>query len=114
MKRTVAVVCLVSVMSAFAPLFVFSDEPVSPSATSTNDPDWKKLYEEQKQINEDQKKRNAGHQQRSLYHSANSESSAHGDVHLCGDARAAREICYFNQKSPVCGAFTLNLGSNTP
>jgi hypothetical protein len=58
MKRTVMVVCLVSVMSASTPLRVFSDEAAAPSATSTSEPDWKKLYEEQKQINEEQKKHN--------------------------------------------------------
>ena len=58
MKRNMAVVCLVSVLTVGIPILVLADAANSPPTTSSSEPDWKKMYEDQKQINEEQTKTN--------------------------------------------------------
>lgn len=60
MKIIVAVVCLISVLTFVTPFVSRADDgsaaPASP--TSSGEPDWRKMYEEQKRVNEEEKKQN--------------------------------------------------------
>jgi hypothetical protein len=61
MKRAMAVVCLVSVLSVSTPFFVLAD---GTSSTPTTEPDWKKLYEQQKQQYDEEKEHNTALERR--------------------------------------------------
>jgi len=58
MKRAMTVVCLVSVLSVSIPFFVLADQGGSAPVTSSGEPDWKKLYEQQKQEYDEEKQHN--------------------------------------------------------
>jgi hypothetical protein len=64
MKRAMAVVCLMSVLSVITPFFVLADGTSSTPTTSTTEPDWKKLYEQQKQQYDEEKQHNTALERR--------------------------------------------------